>query len=648
MGGLLLLFAGLLISPLARAGPLGNEGLAAAVLSMEQKDVGGPWALLIDAGSTGSRMHLYEWAPRVFNSAPPPISKPITSERWTERMAPGISSYAETPAAAATSLAPLLDFAKRELAASREHWGTFPIFLKATAGMRELPLEKREVVMKAIRIYLESNETCPFKFEAPDQARVIAGEEEAAYAWAGVNFVTGALLDSAWGTGDAAPARSFGTLEMGGASAQIAFYKPVSILANLFKLQVGGAKHWNIYAHSYLQFGRVSGRARMWAHLAESNSCFTPTTTAEVESMDDISGGIITTPCRIVDACLARGLTVQPLNEVTNLVEVHPSLAYRPVAVDVTIQSIADAGTESPTLRSSEQFDGCLEQIASPLGFSGSGKVEQNRWCNYTFPDSCAFAGEYQAKLPGKESPNGKFMLIGGYVTIWEALGLNSSGATLAELRAAGKDVCALDIDELNDRFKPKNAKKAGNMEMICFMSAFAFSMLHFGHGFELDREFSAVKTMMYEGAELKVGWQLGSILYEINALPWTFDPDAPQQDTTEDQVVAMMGAEAGSGDGYGTVSAFAAAVFFAALGASVALRFGQHKREGQRQVVEMVEISPLLWTTTKDAPPIYGSTVLNLRACAAAPGRGNSRKNEVALEIPNTNTPPRAGSLLP
>jgi len=42
---------------------------------------GYPWALLIDAGSTGSRMHLYEWSPRVFHSLPPPVSKPFTSEK---------------------------------------------------------------------------------------------------------------------------------------------------------------------------------------------------------------------------------------------------------------------------------------------------------------------------------------------------------------------------------------------------------------------------------------------------------------------------------------------------------------------------------------------------------------------------------------
>lgn len=41
---------------------------------------GNPWALLIDAGSGGSRLHLYEWEPRVYHTLPPPISKPFTSE----------------------------------------------------------------------------------------------------------------------------------------------------------------------------------------------------------------------------------------------------------------------------------------------------------------------------------------------------------------------------------------------------------------------------------------------------------------------------------------------------------------------------------------------------------------------------------------
>ena len=51
---------------------------------------------------------------------------------------------------------------------------------------------------------------------------MIAGEEEAAYAWVAVNFVDGALLeatDSPFGT--ATPSRARGSMEMGGSSAQM-------------------------------------------------------------------------------------------------------------------------------------------------------------------------------------------------------------------------------------------------------------------------------------------------------------------------------------------------------------------------------------------------------------------------------------------
>jgi hypothetical protein len=66
--------------------------------------------------------------------------------------------------------------------------------------MRELPEKKRDATIDAVRKLLKDNNTCPFDFANKEQARVIAGEEEAAYAWVAVNFVDGALLvrDAAW------------------------------------------------------------------------------------------------------------------------------------------------------------------------------------------------------------------------------------------------------------------------------------------------------------------------------------------------------------------------------------------------------------------------------------------------------------------
>jgi len=169
-------------------------------------------------------MHLYEWAPRDFRQLPPPISLPFTSEKWTARRSPGISEFRTDPKGVRKTLVPLINYAKEQLQHVSDQWSTFPIFLKATAGMRQLPLNQRVAIIKEIRDFFSDNSSCPFRFSSDEQVRVISGEEEAAYAWAGVNFVSGALLDSSWGSGTATPSNAFGTLEMGGASHQIAFF----------------------------------------------------------------------------------------------------------------------------------------------------------------------------------------------------------------------------------------------------------------------------------------------------------------------------------------------------------------------------------------------------------------------------------------
>lgn len=45
---------------------------------------------------------------------------------------------------------------------------------------------------------------------------------------------------------------------------------PKDILANLFKLQIGAQKHWNVYTHSFLQFGLNSARARMHTKVTDA------------------------------------------------------------------------------------------------------------------------------------------------------------------------------------------------------------------------------------------------------------------------------------------------------------------------------------------------------------------------------------------
>ena len=40
--------------------------------------------MVIDAGSGGSRLHIFKWQPRIFTTIPPGISVPTSDEKWTQ------------------------------------------------------------------------------------------------------------------------------------------------------------------------------------------------------------------------------------------------------------------------------------------------------------------------------------------------------------------------------------------------------------------------------------------------------------------------------------------------------------------------------------------------------------------------------------
>ena len=66
-----------------------------------------PSASSSNAGSTGSRVHIYQHGrSATFNTLPPPLSLPLTSERWTERIKPGLSDYNDDAERAADASPP--------------------------------------------------------------------------------------------------------------------------------------------------------------------------------------------------------------------------------------------------------------------------------------------------------------------------------------------------------------------------------------------------------------------------------------------------------------------------------------------------------------------------------------------------------------
>jgi Golgi nucleoside diphosphatase len=126
----------------------------------------------------------------------------------------------------AAYLQPLMDFATAVLHTKHSEFSTFPIYLRATAGMRVISQVDRARVVSAVRTLFSNNTFCPFQFK-DEQVRVLSGEEEAIYGWAGVNFLLGTLIQDSEGSGTVIePSLTYGALDMGGASTQISFYEP--------------------------------------------------------------------------------------------------------------------------------------------------------------------------------------------------------------------------------------------------------------------------------------------------------------------------------------------------------------------------------------------------------------------------------------
>jgi guanosine-diphosphatase len=124
------------------------------------------YALTIDAGSTGSRIHVYK-----FNNC---HAMPSLEYETFLSINPGLSAFAKDPTAAAASLDPLLEEAKRVVPESLHHCS--PVEVKATAGLRLLGAKDSEAILDEVRNRLETN--YPFVVGNERSVEIMDGKDE--------------------------------------------------------------------------------------------------------------------------------------------------------------------------------------------------------------------------------------------------------------------------------------------------------------------------------------------------------------------------------------------------------------------------------------------------------------------------------------
>ncbi|KAA8529422.1 hypothetical protein F0562_033779 [Nyssa sinensis] len=194
--------------------------------------------IVIDGGSTGTRIHVFEYG----ISDGVPVFDFGKNGLASMRVNPGLSSYAEDPEGAGVSLTELLEFAKKKI--PKELWGRTEVRLMATAGLRMLELGVQERILESCRRVLSLS---GFKFHH-GWASVITGPDEGIYAWVVANYALGTL------GGD--PQQTTGIIELGGASAQVTFVSSEPMPPEFSHMVKFGNITYNLYSHSLLHFGQ--------------------------------------------------------------------------------------------------------------------------------------------------------------------------------------------------------------------------------------------------------------------------------------------------------------------------------------------------------------------------------------------------------
>lgn len=196
------------------------------------------YGIMMDAGSTGSRTHVFEFK---YHSDG---RKELVREVF-EQLKPGLSAYPDDPQAAANSLKPLMEIAVKEIPI--RYQSCTPVAIKATAGLRLIGKAKSEAILAAVDALFR---TYPFQV-GKDAAVVMDGKDEGPYAWLTINFLLG-VLDG--------KSQTNAIFDLGGGSTQVVFIPDdVSTLDKAPKenvLEVAFAGNtYKLYTQSYLGLG---------------------------------------------------------------------------------------------------------------------------------------------------------------------------------------------------------------------------------------------------------------------------------------------------------------------------------------------------------------------------------------------------------
>jgi hypothetical protein len=240
---------------------IGLVGIPAATASPTPS-----YIAVIDAGSNSTRLSLYAAGSGVT----------VTRVYRSPASTPGLSSFAaDTAAAGPDAVQPLLDGLREHLGGEGVDAATVPVALLATAGMRRVKLDDPVAAREILASTRAALTASGFPLKAN---RILPDTQEGLLAWLDANANAGTLD---------APGKDIGIVEVGGASAQVAFRSPRPSGPGVSTVRVNG-RDLHAVAVSYLGLGNNESRTLMQRKTSGGGSCF-PNNASGMDPVDYLS-----------------------------------------------------------------------------------------------------------------------------------------------------------------------------------------------------------------------------------------------------------------------------------------------------------------------------------------------------------------------
>lgn len=209
------------------------------------------YAILVDAGSTGSRLHLFQYEKDQHNF-------PVIVDIFSKKVSPGLSSFEKNPEEAGKSLKVPFDLAKQELEKKGVKLSDVTVSVMGTAGMRLLSTEAQNKIYENVKTSLASDSYASVK------AETISGKMEGVYGWLDINYLSNTFQSHT---------QTLGAIDIGGASVQVTFVtQDTSKPEDEITFNLDGQKY-TVFSKSFLKMGLDQAREEMNKN-PEANSCY--------------------------------------------------------------------------------------------------------------------------------------------------------------------------------------------------------------------------------------------------------------------------------------------------------------------------------------------------------------------------------------